>query len=424
MAREKGTGSLQREKSGRWTVRVGVNGRRLSRSAGTCDRDRAERFLNKFLAPLGLGSERLPLADAWLRYEMSPGRRDMARSTLAAKRLAWMDFARWMERTHLEITELAQVTPEAVEEYLAAFRCRHSAATYNGRVCVLREIFRVLADKAGIELDPWSGVRLRANDSVSRRELTVDEVERLYAAAAVRGPEWKLLVMTGIYTGLRLGDCCRLSWDSVDLGRRVIQMVPAKTRKYACGRPVTIPIHDQLFEALSASDRRTGFVNPSMAEAYSLRKWRVDAGLRSIFAAAHITMSVRTEGHCNKSVVASFHSLRHTFVSLSANAGVPLPVVQSIVGHCSTAMTRHYYHENEAALRQAVAAIPAIGRRPSAQQRGPGFGEAPAVAEPPSAMRRNKGVAARLRRLDRLHSDGVISDEERAAARVRILSEI
>ena len=67
------------------------------------------------------------------------------------------------------------------------------------------------------------------------------------------------------------------------------------------------------------------------------------------------------EGRSRKSVVASFHSLRHTFVSISANAGVPLPVVQSIVGHCSTAMTRHYYHESENALRQAVEAIPAIG---------------------------------------------------------------
>lgn len=67
------------------------------------------------------------------------------------------------------------------------------------------------------------------------------------------------------------------------------------------------------------------------------------------------------EGRSRKSVVASFHSLRHTFVSISANAGVPLPVVQSIVGHCSTAMTQHYYHESENALRQTVEAIPAIG---------------------------------------------------------------
>ena len=82
MAREQGTGSLQQEKSGRWTVRVGINGRRLSRSTGTTDRDKAEAFLNRFLAPLGLGATRLPLAEAWHHYEMSPNRRDLAPSTL------------------------------------------------------------------------------------------------------------------------------------------------------------------------------------------------------------------------------------------------------------------------------------------------------------------------------------------------------
>ena len=64
MAREKGTGNLQQEKSGRWTVRVGINGRRLSRSARTTDRDKAEKFLERFLAPLGLGTVKLPLAEA------------------------------------------------------------------------------------------------------------------------------------------------------------------------------------------------------------------------------------------------------------------------------------------------------------------------------------------------------------------------
>ena len=54
-------------------------------------------------------------------------------------------------------------------------------------------------------------------------------------------------------------------------------------------------------------------------------------------------------------------SLRHTFVSFAANAGIPLHIVQAIVGHESTAMTRHYYHENEKALRRAVSSIPTIG---------------------------------------------------------------
>lgn len=452
MAREKGTGSLQLEKSGRWTIRIGINGRRLSRSTGTRDRGKAEAFLNRFLAPLGLGATRLPLAEAWHHYEMSPNRRDLARSTLESKRIVWMGFARWMEHNHLEIAHLAEVTETAVAEYLSEFRCRHSASTYNGHVCVLREIFRVLADKAGITHDPWAGVCLRADDSISRRELTIDEVERLYTAASKVGREWKLLLMTGIYTGMRLGDCCRLKWEDVHLERGVIQIIPEKTKKHMHGRPVTIPIHPSLAIELTAAMQGMreegegnskdagqetsdagGFVNPAIANLYVNRKWQLDEGLRRIFKAANITMSIRVDGRCRKTVVASFHSLRHTFVSLSANAGVPLPVVQSIVGHCSTAMTRHYYHENLDALRSAVASIPVIG------EEGKGKREAKAslgidtasqnpvndVSKNSSAsLRRSASVPARLRRLAKYLAQGIVTEAEYAAARQRILAEV
>ena len=395
MAREKGTGSLQLEKSGRWTMRVGIKGKRYSRSTRTTDREKAEKFLERFLSPLGLGSRRLPLADVWLEYVKSPDRRDLAPSTLNAKRLVWMEFARWMEHHHLEIGNLAEVTHEAIAEYLACIRAEVCASTYNARICVLREIFHVLASKAGLIDDPWEGVRLHADDSHSRRELTLDEIERLMKAAAKAGGEWKRLFTIGIYTGLRLGDCCCLAWNSVNLERGVIQLIPTKTRKHAHGQPVTIPIHPQLKAELStpipeSTRLPSPFVNPILADYYKNNKWRISHGLELIFKAAHIETSVKIEGRRTRTPEATFHSLRHTFVSLAANAGVPLPVVQSIVGHASTAMTRHYYHEKEDVLRQAVAAIPAIGKR--------------------------EVFSDRINRIDRIKNDGA---EKRGAERQR-----
>ena len=96
------------------------------------------------------------------------------------------------------------------------------------------------------------------------------------------------------------------------------------------------------------------------AEMYGRARWQVSEQLSRIFKAAHIQTSVMIEGRKHKTPEATFHSLRHTFVSFAANAGVPLHIVQSIVGHESTAMTRHYYHENIDALKSAVAAIPTL----------------------------------------------------------------
>jgi hypothetical protein len=167
----------------------------------------------------------------------------------------------------------------------------------------------------------------------------------------------------------------------------------------------------------------SAFVNPTIADYYKNSKWRISHGLELIFKAAHIETSVRIEGRRTRTPEATVHSLRHTFVSLAANAGVPLPVVQSIVGHSSTAMTRHYYHENEDVLRQAVAAIPAIGRREKKvsvrinridRAKNEGAGE----------RERSSSVPARLRRLDKYLAQGLITQEEHAVQRARILAEL
>ena len=383
MAREKGMGNLQREKSGRWTIRVGIDGKRYSRSTRTKDRDQAERMLQRFLAPLGLGERRLPLADVWLEYLKSPTRNDLAKATLDLKRQVWMHFAAWMERSYLPIKDLGGVTADMIAEYLVCCRQDVCASTYNSRVCVLREIFRTVAGKAGLESDPWEGVRLRPDDSHSRRELTMAELKRLLEAAKKGGDEWHKLNLIGIYTGLRLGDCCCLDWSNVNIAQGVIQLVPSKTKRHH-KRLVTIPIHqalgaallgqsDELREKSEVSDKDdsssltilhstslTGPVLPHIAEMYMRSRWQVSHELSRIFKAANIVTSVRLADRKKRVPEATFHSLRHTFVSFAANAGVPLHVVQSIVGHESTAMTRHYYHENLAVLKSAVAAIPAL----------------------------------------------------------------
>lgn len=376
MAREKGMGSLQQEKNGRWTMRVCIDGKRYSRSTRTRDREQAERFLQRFLAPLGLGERRLPLADVWNAYVVSPKRNELAPATLNAKRVVWMHFAKWMECNYLPVRDLAGVTSDMIAEYLALLRVNLCGSSYNGRVCVLREIFRTLAEKAGQEGDPWEGVRLRPDDSHSRRALTLEELRRLLAAAKEvegRGREWYLLFLIGVYTGLRLGDCCRLDWAQVNLAAGVIQVVPRKTRRHH-QRMVTIPIHPKLGAELLASQvmakgdggqwnsstSLSGPVLPGIVEMYGRARWRVSHVLAKVFRTAGITTSVWIEGRRHRTPEATFHSLRHTFVSFAANAGVPLHIVQSIVGHESTAMTRHYYHENIDALKGAVATIPTL----------------------------------------------------------------
>ena len=389
--RSKGLGGLQLEKTGIWTLRCLINGKRVSKSTGTRDRAEAEQFARRFLAPYvkddaartfeniqaavmterQLAAQReaegpqLKLADAWAAYEASPMRRDLSPSTLAGKEQVCRVFSDYMKKVFPEVTEVRHLTRYHTEKYLDYLRRDHSASTYNNRLCVLREVHRNIMERAAAKTNPWEGFPLRADDSHTRRELTIEELARLVDMASREGPEWRTLFGIAMYTGMRLGDCCKLTWSEVDIVRSIIQKIPEKTKKYRKGRPVTIPIHKVLADLLMQTpvEARTGYVLPTVgpwAASGQNGMGKVHHRINKIFKNAGIVMSVTVEGRSHKVPEASFHSLRHTFVSMSANAGVPLHIVQAIVGHESTAMTRHYYHENVTALQQAVEAIPSI----------------------------------------------------------------
>ncbi len=130
MAREKGTGNLQREKSGRWTARISVDGVRMSRSTRTRNYKQAEAFLMRMLAPYGRGEKIVPMADVWMQYERSLSRRELAATTLRAKKNIWLRFSSWIDENHPEVTQLKFLLPEMVAEYLRVIRPGISATTY------------------------------------------------------------------------------------------------------------------------------------------------------------------------------------------------------------------------------------------------------------------------------------------------------
>src|SRR5438128_4146841 len=49
-----------------------------------------------------------------------------------------------------------------------------------------------------------------------------------------------------------------------------------------------------------------------------------------------------------------FTTCEHTFITFMAERGVPLPVVQNMVGHMSARMTRYYTHISSQAARKVV----------------------------------------------------------------------
>ena len=74
-----------------------------------------------------------------------------------------------------------------------------------------------------------------------------------------------------------------------------------------------------------------------------------------------VETTVDVPGRKRKMTIRGFHSLRHSFCSHCAEAGVPKAVVVSIIGSDSSILDRFYTHIGEEAQLAAIEAISGTG---------------------------------------------------------------
>ena len=402
--RSNGQGTLWRKARdgkhyGAWIARFMVDGKTIQKSTGTENRAEAEKRLQVIAAELGItarnaaetlrhvqdhlaGEEArierarqeaqdaapaLRIADAWEEYANGLNHRDWDKSTVTHYEGRAAAFAAWMGKRYPKTKELRAVTSEQAEEFMREIRDTRSAKTFNDYRALLSMLWEGLAKnpKARIERNPWKEIRPLAKDTHTRRALTVEELRRV--CGAVQG-EMRLLFAVGIYTGLRLGDAVTLEWGAVDLVRGFIVTKPHKTEKH--GTIAQIPLVPYLAAMLEETppEERTGAIMPTLAERYGMSGGAkyISNKIQAAFKACGIETNagsgrMNASGTERQAVEVGFHSLRHTYVSLLGNSGVPLAVAKKIVGHINEDMTEHYFHANDEALRAAAAALPAIG---------------------------------------------------------------
>jgi integrase len=166
----------------------------------------------------------------------------------------------------------------------------------------------------------------------------------------------------GLFTGQRLKDCALLRWDKVNLNRKRIWVKQFKT-----GKEVTIPMAPQLFEVLKEAKewKIDDYVCPNVAVQYNQfdKNGRniggkiINDDLLRVIRWIGLETSVTAPGRKRKVTVYGFHSLRHSFASHCAEAGVPKAVVLSILGTNSEIVDKHYTHIGEEAQEKAIQSL-------------------------------------------------------------------
>jgi integrase len=253
---------------------------------------------------------------------------------------------------------------------VAGFRDKREAlglapATLNLDTAILASAFNSAWRQGHVTINPCLAIE-RLRDKPQRKH--VFSVEQVKALVETAEGEWRGLIMVGFFTGQRLLDCANLRFRDVDLALdKVIRFQPRKG-----GGEVTTPIHSELQDfllSLPTPKNEDEFLFPSLAER---KASPLSQAFRLIMIKARIEQHVIRErlsksGRSVSSV--SFHSLRHSFNSALANAGVAQEIRQQLTGHSSAGMNKVYTHHELAPLRDAISVLPSIATKPTTAER-------------------------------------------------------
>lgn len=371
-----------------WYVRFTEGGKQVLKSSGLTDRRQAELWAKNLLEPLKsaqnltdlgetlrvlkAGVAPLAFEEALELYWKTPKARQPGAQQQRKIMGWWFDFSDWAKEVK-GLSNLLQVDSQIARDYVAMIRetGRHvkaiagpdgrrvvnfasglSAKAANDGQAIIARVFEACLERAGLTKNPFDKIPRQLGDASHRAAFEPEELRLI--GQEIRGDELlEPLVRICLGTGLRVGDAATLRWDEVDLKAGMIRRGTRKT-----GAVVGIPILPPLRVYLEGLTPEGEFVSEVLASQYLRNQDYLSACFKKLLARIGIGSQVEAANGRQRSVK-DLHSLRHTFVWLAAEAGVPLPIVQSVVGHMSPEMTLHYAnHATDKSKQEKFAVMP------------------------------------------------------------------
>ena len=335
----------------------------------------------------------LPLSEVWEKYEVHPDRATPHTvSEQNAYRATYEEFIAFAcnplpdRKRHKIASTVADVDLQVCTEFAAHLKTTALAVdTHNRKIKRLRKIFDCLKDYYDGENPFRAKTLLRSEreeqDTVVRRQaFTREQEEQLREVLAdsahkvMNKPEIRVIYYIGMFTGQRLKDCVLLQWQNVDMLHRRIWVKQFKT-----GKEVTIPIAPELYAVLTEAEgwRVNQYVSPHTAARYNKTNSAgknvgnnlVNIDMLRVIRWIGLETSVRVPGRNKKMTIYGVHSLRHSFASFCAEAGVPKAVLLSILGTDSEIADKYYTHMGSQAQQQAIQAVSGAHESDSPQEK-------------------------------------------------------
>jgi integrase/recombinase XerD len=217
------------------------------------------------------------------------------------------------------------ISVEQVRDFLHHLITQQKVAysTCNQKVCGLRFFYRNVLGRTDFDLRVPVKRSGRLPEPLSR-----SEVRSLLDAA--RNTRDRVLLMTTYGGGFRVSEVVRLQPTDIHAERRLIRIDQGKGHKDR----YTL-LSARLLDELRAYWRQ-----------YRPQTWLFEGAVAGQHLAAATALKIfdRAKARAGVRHGHGIHSLRHSFATHLMEAGVPLPVIQRLMGHSSLSTTAKYLH--------------------------------------------------------------------------------
>jgi integrase len=372
---------MKRRRAGLYRRQYGIfcfrykdkNGRRREKSTGTTDRAAALSF--KRMWDQDNANDQLP--------------NDKGNWTVAQATTCWVQQhtarltsskARSNERSYLRQLisglgpkRLNTISIDDLKNYQGTRSGQVAACTVNMELRILVAVLK--------EANLWKRTlsdhykRLKETESEIGCALTIQQLKRLEATAA-KNDAWEVAYAAEIIAsnaGLRGGEIKKLRLGAIDLENRRIQIKRKSTKSNAGAR--LVELNQAALAAVVKLCRRAELLGATDPEHYllpaDLSKHTKGFDPLTGGPGYDVTQHQRSWDTAWKNLRKAaglgkvrFHDMRHTFISMMGERGVPLQVVQAMVGHMSPAMVKHYTHISSGVTRAAVEMLDKIHQAP------------------------------------------------------------
>ena len=207
--------------------------RSLKKASGElAEKKRIENFLAKTAEIVNASTvnEGLPLSLVWERYSKHPTQAKRTPATQNTKRVLWNCFYRWLKGNYPAATIMQDVTREIADSYLKSL-AGSSSSKFNNIKSTLSSVWHILAIEAQIPENIWRLFSRAEDDSTRYRDFSMEEIRSLISHAV---GEWKGLIATAFYTGLRFKDAVHLQKSQVQGDYLVLVASKDQAKKKRC----------------------------------------------------------------------------------------------------------------------------------------------------------------------------------------------